>query len=392
MSEHLHYFETPQTATVVTLPFPLEEFVRDWSRLRSRMTRELPAAFSRDEWAYLIAFMEHDNLLGVFHQSFGLQVTAPSVPVRALARPRGPVAIWLPNNVSLLGPLTLILLSLTGNQITLKGGSQSEDLAGVFLRFAQHHVPPSRLKSFLEDHVRHETFNRDDPRNREMAAAAMVRIVFGSDTAAAAIHGHPHPLESIGFSFVHRRSEAWLEKAALSDAVLCNLLKVFAIYGQAGCTSPRRVLLLDTNQDDAVKLRDRLVDLWPQVIRRTFAMHVCSGNIMARQWAAALGWDAKLTAQSGAVLAVAGSGAAEFEAIMGLMILSVTREEAFGGLPPNIQTIGHAVANPGDPLWLSGLARTRVKRFVPIAAMHHFGPVWDGQAFWAQAFETINVH
>jgi len=38
----------------------------------------------------------------------------------------------------------------------------------------------------------------------------------------------PHPLESIGFSFVDRRSEAWLEQAALTPETLTALIKVFA--------------------------------------------------------------------------------------------------------------------------------------------------------------------
>jgi hypothetical protein len=391
MFKHLHFFETPQAATVVALPFPLEQFLQDWSQLRSRMAREMAPAFARDEWAYLMTFLERDNLLRAFEQSFGKPVAAASVPVAAMVRPRGPVAIWLPNNVSLLGPLTMVLTSLTGNPLRLKGGSGSEDLAGTFLDFARRHTPPGALRSYLLEQVRHEVFEREDPRNREMAATAMMRIVFGSDAAAEATHGLPHPLESLAFSFVDRRSEAWLEKAALSETVLRDLLKVFAIYGQAGCTSPRRVVLLGGSLQEAVSLRDRLADLWPQVIKRPPAAHVASSNIMARQWAAALGWDARLTAQHGAVLAVGSPGVPEFAATMGLIIVPATAEEALASLPPNIQTLGYSLTAPTDQHWLRILAQTRAKRLVPIAAMHHFGPVWDGQAFWRQAFEEIEI-
>jgi hypothetical protein len=391
MFKHLHFFETPQAATVVALPFPLEQFLQDWSQLRSRMAREMAPAFARDEWAYLMTFLERDNLLRAFEQSFGKLGAAASVPVAAMARPRGPVAIWLPNNVSLLGPLTMVLMSLTGNPLRLKGGSGSEDLAGAFLDFARGHTPPGALRSYLLEQVRHEVFEREDPRNREMAATAMMRIVFGSDAAAEAIHALPHPLESLAFSFVDRRSEAWLEKAALSETVLRDLLKVFAIYGQAGCTSPRRVVVLGGSLQEAASLRDQLADLWPQVIKRSPAAQVASSNIMARQWAAALGWDARLTAQHGAVLAVGGPGVPEFAVTMGLMIMPATVAEALASLPPNIQTLGYSLTAPTDQHCLRILAQTRAKRLVPIAAMHHFGPVWDGQAFWRQAFEEIEV-
>ena len=61
-------------------------------------------------------------------------------------------------------------------------------------------------------------------------------------------------------------------------------------------------------------------------------------------------------------------------------------------LPRNIQTIGYAFANPADPAWLRVIAHTRIKRLVPIAAMHHFGPVWDGQAFWRECFEETPLY
>jgi len=45
----------------------------------------------------------------------------------------------------------------------------------------------------------------------------------------------------------------------------------------------------------------------------------------------------------------------------------------------------------GAERWLRLLARSHVKRFVPIAHMHHFGPLWDGQPNWTQAFELVQV-
>ena len=390
MSESFHYFQSSSGAVAVALPFELFGFINGWEGLRAQMIKEMPAEFARDEWAYLISFLDSHNLHSVFQQSFGTSQKSTEQPVRMLLRPRGRVAIWLPNNVSLLGPLTLILMSLTGNPLSLKGGSQSEDLAGAFLVFARQHARGS-LKTYLQEQVSHSVFERDDPKNRAMASEAMMRIVFGSDAAAEAVHALPHPLGSIAFSFVDRRSEAWLEKGGFAPAALADLLKVFAIYGQAGCTSPRRVVLLGGQSEDAVELRDQLVELWPQVIKRPPAPHLVSANLMASQWAKAEEWNARLTQNYGAVLLAGSMENREIPGMMTLSILSASLEKAKASLSANIQTIGYALKNPQDKKWIECVAGSGIRRFVPIASMHHFGPVWDGQAFWQQGFEMVEI-
>jgi hypothetical protein len=41
--------------------------------------------------------------------------------------------------------------------------------------------------------------------------------------------------------------------------------------------------------------------------------------------------------------------------------------------------------------YLHVAATTGLKRIVSISRMHRFGPVWDGQSYWRQAFEEIEV-
>jgi hypothetical protein len=391
MSSHLHHFEAAGRAATVALPFALDEVIGQWESLRLAMVRQVRPEFSRDEWAYLMAFLDGENLRSVFATTFGQRVSNAGPHERSFFRPRGPVAVWLPNNVSLLGPLTLILLSLSGNPLRLKGGSGSDDLTGAFLEFAREAAPVGELKNHLATQVSHEVFGRDDPRHLEFAASAQVRIVCGSDAAAEAILGLPHPLESSGFSFVDRRSEAWLEKSALTDALLGDVIKVFAIYGQAGCTSPRRLVLLDASPAEVVALRDRLLASWPQVIKRLPAMHIASGNILSRQSAAALGWDARLAENHAAVLAAGAMDLPEFPGHMSLMITGGTVAEALESMPSNIQTLGCGFENADDARWMELLAHSPVKRMVSVGRMHHFGPVWDGQAFWRQTFHEIEI-
>ena len=66
-------------------------------------------------------------------------------------------------------------------------------------------------------------------------------------------------------------------------------------------------------------------------------------------------------------------------------------EQAAAELPANIQTIGHALEGEADARWFELLARTPVKRFVPLERMHHFGARWDGADFWRATFDLVEL-
>ena len=120
----------------------------------------------------------------------------------------------------------------------IKVGSRSADLTSAFVEFVLSKLRPGPLATLLRTQLHCATFPRTDERNAEMAAGCQVRIVFGGDEAAEAIDRLPHPPGSVGYYFVDKRSEAWLESSALTDEALSTLIKVFTIYGRAGCTSP----------------------------------------------------------------------------------------------------------------------------------------------------------
>mgnify|MGYP001334126059 CR=1 FL=1 len=46
------------------------------------------------------------------------------------------------------------------------------------------------------------------------------------------------------------------------------IIKVFAIYGRAGCTSPQCITILDGNEDDCNQLAEHLAKHWPQTIKK----------------------------------------------------------------------------------------------------------------------------
>jgi hypothetical protein len=382
MSETIHKFGR----NAVALPYSLDARLADWESLRREMVRGVAPAFTRDEWAYMVAFLDPLHLRETFTRTFGPEADAG---IQSLWRPRGGIAIWLPNNVSLLGPLVLILASFTGQPIRVKTGSRSDELCGSFVEYCLAKRPPNGLKEYLASQITIQAFDRNDSRNAEMAAYASVRIAFGSDQAVAAVHAMSHPVESVGISFGNKRSEAWVRSKSLDDAQVDILLKVFAIYGQAGCTSPRRVILLDGSRNQALELRERMLQRWPLAIKRKPAMHVASSNIMSAQWNSALGWDCKRVSENSAVIGVGSLERGEMNGIMALPITWASIPEAIEQLPGNIQTVGHLADDPED--LLAALVSARVKRFVPLSQMHHFGPVWDGINFWANLFEEVQV-
>jgi len=382
MSEYLQFFQLNGQVTAVVLPFEVERVIQDWYSLRKVMIKDVPAEFTRDEWAYLISFLDTENLYEPIKRTFGDMATFTSNSIGFLLKPRGNIALWLPGNVSLLGPLMMI---------RMKASSQGENLTSVFLNFALRNLHDGMLKTFLESSVILESFDRTDPRNQEMAATADIRIVFGSNQTAIAIDSMTHPIGSVGIYFIDKQSEAWVEKEALDDQAIESLIKIFAIYGQAGCTSPRKVVIIGGNKIDTVELKDKIVRVWPRIITRIPSQYIASSNIMACQWASALGWEAELTEMNGAVIAAGSNKMQIFTSLMSLPIVWANLEEAANSLPGNIQTIGHTFKNPEITSVLTTLAGTKTKRFVPVSLMHHFGHVWDGYAFWRQLFEEVEV-
>ncbi len=395
----LHRFRGPRGDVAVALPFALDAVLADLGALRRRMVRRRPDAFRREEWAYLLQFLSADTLLAAYEDAFGARVDDAAAgdagvgdaPVALLARPRGTVSVWLPGNVSLLGPLTTVLLALTGNRLLLKGSSNAEDLTGAFLAFAREELPDGPLRAHLDAALTYEVFDRADPRSARWATEGDLRVVFGGDAAAAAVDALPHPLESGGAYFVDRRSEAWVTPGAATDALLADLARVFAVYGQAGCTSPSRVVVLDGTPDDARRVRDRLAAVWADAVRADPAPHLASANVLAWQWCVAQGIDAVRAPRNAAVLAVVAPDAAVRPSPALLPVTAAPMDVAVAGLPAHVQTLGVAAEDAGSARWLDVAARTGVRRVVPVPLMHHFSHVWDGRRFWAEAFSYVSV-
>jgi hypothetical protein len=385
-----HYFRRNSGLHRVLLPFPLSEILEGYAELRARMARSMPEEFAREEWAYLIRFIDPQQLQRLFTASFGEESPAVS-EVDVIYRPRGRIAIWLPNNVSLLGPLLLVLSSMTGNPVTVKRGLEAVDLAGAFQKFILEHDSHPVVSNYFTRAVEILALERDDPRQHEMSKSAEVRIVFGGDAAARAVDSLDHRPDTPLFSFIDRSSEAWIGGGEATDAVLSDLIKVFAIYGKAGCTSPQRLILLNATRAEAIEVRNRICALWPNLVRRDVQPHHASENVMAAQWATALGWDVATVDRNRGLVAVGSLDLAPFESYLSLCIVPATQEQACDSVPKNVQTIG--LAGGGQAFDIASMVseKTTAKRIVEIGSMHHFDGIWDGFPFWLHLFEHIPV-
>jgi hypothetical protein len=380
----LAYFKDYAGIQAVKLPFALDAMIDDWQRLRFAMVKAPHPDFNRTEWAYLIQFVDPYALRAVFADAFGAPTAETSA--KRLLTPVSRVALWLPNNVSLLGPLVMVMLSLTGTDLRIKVGSRSRNLCLALLDWLRDKAPDGPLKSWLVNRVTATEFDRTDPRNTEMAAWADVRILFGSDAAAAAVEALPHPFASSGFYFGDKVSEVWIEPDAITPALATDLAKVFGVYGQAGCTSPKRVAIIDGRVEDAERLARTLAEVWPAAQPEQTPRHVASESIMAEHWARAQGKQAVRLPQNAGTLIIEPAGEV---GIQGHMVLSLqwgTVDEALQTQPANIQSIGHAVSAPESPHWQEALVRSAANRFVPLARMHHFGAAWDGMPWWKNLF------
>ena len=135
-------------SSVVSTPTDISLVIESWGKLRTKMIRTMPSDFEREEWAYIIQFLGPSILNQVIAQTFGDKL-GDREDVRRIYRPRGTVAVWLPNNVSLLGPLLLVLISLSGNKAIFKSGTRSKNLTQSFLDYGLENLPDGPLKNYL---------------------------------------------------------------------------------------------------------------------------------------------------------------------------------------------------------------------------------------------------
>ena len=389
---HRYRFRAAQITTEVALPFSLDAICRDYDALTSKMVRQQPPPqFSRDEWGYLVSVLRGAHLRAVFDQVFGSPVPqAGDLPDR-LAFAKSEIAIWLPNNVSLLGPLSVAFCLLSGARVHAKAGSRAENLtAGLQSAILDQLDPGSVLAGMWRDRLQTAQFARDDPRNAAWSQTADARIFFGSDAAALAVEALPHKPGTPFYAFADHSSLIWADAAALDEAALTTLLRVFRVYGKFGCTSPQRLVLIDGTaaQADAVA---RDLQALADRDSHEVPVHIASDNFMAAQVARARGGQAYQDAKGGMVFVTGADPAETAPGLMSLAIDTQSLDQAVAMLPRNIQTIGHAAPPERLQDWARALAGTAALRFVPIRQMHHFGPFWDGQPFWQGLFRMIDI-
>ena len=388
ISDRGQYFGGHRGVILGYFPFSPRQLIADIGALRNSMIRAHPATFTRQEWGYLISFLAPSRLTSVYERSFGTFLDyPPDAGPDLIVVPRSPIGVWLPNNVSLMGPLVAILLSLTGASIEIKSGSRSEDLTRAFFQWLAG-ATDSDLLCQAMSRVKIDAFSRLSERNGDMAERCKVRVVFGSDEAAEAIEKLPHPVQSRGFYFSNRSSEIWLD-GDHDVAELDDVLKVFMIYGRAGCTSPRRVVVLG-NQRQAEAIAESLASGLEALRSGLSEMHRASSIILDEQLARAREWRVFPDRASGALIAAGRAGQPGPEGHFSLPVVWCEEAEALETMNSNIQTVGLATRTDDAEL-LKRLVKGGVSRIVPVARMHEFGPVWDSMLYWDACFDYVEV-
>ena len=201
----------------------------------------------------------------------------------------------------------------------------------------------------------------------------------------------PHAPGSRFLGFGNMYSEAWIDRQHLNDATAEQLIRVFAIYGQAGCTSPRRVVILNASHENAMRWSDRLVELWPQIAPAVAAPHTASQNLLFHQLATHAGAHARLTPGNRSIVAVADRSAEIPEGPQTLLLSGATLDEAVRSTPSNLQTLGLAVSAATHQEIVQRATDMHVRRMVPLSQMHHFGSLWDGHLLAATFFDFIET-
>lgn len=363
----------------VCLPVPLPELLEEWNEVRKLMIRKMNSDFTRHEWAYLISFLDPKELENVFNRELCSDQDL-------LFRPVSKVALWLPNNVSLLGPLTFILLSLVAPELRVKLGSRGKNLLGSFTNWIVENTQGRILKEWIKEKVQIANFDRTDPRNAEMAGWAERRILFGGNSAAEAIESLPHPLGSKAFYFTDKVSEAWVEPSCITKENVVKLGKVFSIYGQAGCTSPKRVLIPGGTKEDAMKIVNLFKSHWREIQINPAELFTASELIMSSQINNFSGIDQGIIGSNEALISIIKKGEIPYPSNSSLVLYPISESEILESQASNLQTIGHVLEEPENEKWKAIFTKSPATRFVSVESMHHFSPRWDGISWWRELF------
>ena len=85
MSDVLNLFDNGTRIQAVRLPLPLPAWLTQWDQVRRGMLRSVDEGFTRDEWAYLVSFLDPQE----YRESFPSQMRSPALPWEPCEYPLG---------------------------------------------------------------------------------------------------------------------------------------------------------------------------------------------------------------------------------------------------------------------------------------------------------------
>ena len=189
-------FETSFAAggrrTRLLLPFRLDGALEDWAALRSVMVKQKPDAFTRDEWAYLIGFLDREfsTASSARPSATANRSRRPAPRGRAPGRHGGRVAAQQrqPARAAHTDPA-----EPHRQRRPDQGRLARRRPDPPLFDYASTHLRPGELRDHLARNITVEVFSREDARNAAWASSARTRIAFGSTPASPRFRRCPIP-------------------------------------------------------------------------------------------------------------------------------------------------------------------------------------------------------
>jgi hypothetical protein len=349
---------------------------------RADLLAELGRRLRDNEFPALAFWLRPANVAALAALASGSQDGA----VRSLAR--GTVAQFLPGNTPVLGAYTWSLSFLCGNRTALRMSSRTpaaelDTYSAILDLLAERGLAASTTLV---------TADPDASDFQALAAAADVRLIWGSDATVETIRRLPAAPSCHDVTFGDRQSLAAIAAPALLSlsadklAALASRFVAEVAWSQhQACSAPRAIIWIGDEQacDSAASRFTAAIEAVDNPLVTTLS---AGGHLDRLTWAqlsvaqrSARGFT---TLRNGLTL-LDGTIAQRSDGTWPAGLITVSAVAALpelaAYLSPSHQTLAlFGFSGPECNALLDRIAPASIRRIVPIGASHQFGPVWDG--------------
>lgn len=350
-----------------------------------------------------LAYWMRPSALKAFEKDFRANIVE-----NCLAAPRGMALHFAPANVDTIFLYSCVLSLLAGNANVVRISQSRQNVqTEILLNILRDMLMEAEWASY-RNMLRFITYPHDATLTEELSRHADLRIIWGGDTAVAAVKRAPLSPLSKDITFPDRWSVSVLDAqavASLGDAALQDLARDFANDGywfhQMACSSPRSVIWRGSDEDsqptrtrfwEAVRTQaSRFAEQFSETDyyrkRLDLDTGVLSGNFSCEQKLFEDNLTTVILTDAPEMLKNAPySGGGMFTECVIHSLSDLT-----GILDRRCQTIGSfGISDEAWRHFLVGCPRI-VDRVVPIGQALNFGAVWDGMNLISEMTRLVQV-